>query len=153
MSLLKSAALALVLATSSVAVVAQDFVPIKSTTTFSIGVNLKTLVIEMSPSGFPVAFMDVNIILVAPGKTPSGASIKSYVNTLAIDCFNEHTILVVGRAFSESGELVGLTNGPALIPKPYSVDSAAAIMVDATCPAIFDAIKPKEVPRSKWLTI
>jgi hypothetical protein len=149
MSTLKAAALALVLTASSAAAVAQEFELIQTTKTFAIGVDTKSLTIEMSPSGFPVAFMDVKIVLAGTEKSSGGKPVKSFVNTLAIDCFNRHTILVVGRAFSESGELVDVTSSPTVISKPYGVGSPTAIMVALTCPLIFDAFKPKSEPKKK----
>ena len=94
----------------------------------------------------PLVMVDIQIIMDKPVKyidTP--ALVKSYQNSVAIDCRNDRVFIVVGRAFSLKGQLIYSTPKPEIVLNPHEVKSPTSDLINLFCP-VFPPSQPKEPP-------
>lgn len=95
----------------------------------------------------PLVLMDIQIIIEKPIKyidTP--ILVKSYKNSVAIDCRKDRLFIIVGRAFSTKDVLIYSTSKPEMVNNAHELGSPTTELIDSFCPLILDLIKE---PRSK----
>lgn len=99
----------------------------------------------------PMVSVDIQIIMEKPVKyidTP--ILVKSYQNSVAVDCRNDRIFIIVGRAFSTKGVLIYTTSKPEIVNNQHEVRSPTTELINLFCPPILDRTKE---PRFKANTI
>lgn len=90
----------------------------------------------------PLVMADIQIIMEKPVKyfdTP--IIVKSYQNSVAVDCRNDRVFVVVGRAFSIKGTMIYSTSKPEIINNNHEAGSPTTELIDLFCPLILERYK------------
>ena len=70
--------------------------------------------------------------------------IKSYTNSIAVDCVKDQIIVIVSRAFDEKGELKSVLSPAGIIPNQGIENTPPTELVNLLCPPILERYKPEE---------
>ena len=90
----------------------------------------------------PLVIVDIQIIMEKPVRyigTPT--LVKSYQNSVAVDCRNDRVFIVVGRAFSAKGMLIYTTSKPEIINNNHEAGAPTTELIDLFCPPILNRYK------------
>lgn len=86
-------------------------------------------------AGLPLVLMDIEILLEKPIKyVDSPTLVKSYQNTVALDCVNDRILVVVGRAFDTRKRLVYTTAEAQIIDNLHDKLSPTSQLLNLVCP-------------------
>ncbi len=83
----------------------------------------------------PLVLVDIQIVMDKPVRyidTP--ALVKSYQNSVAVDCPNDRIIVIVGRAFNAKGTLIYTTPRPEIVNNNRQAGSPATELLQLFCP-------------------
>jgi len=104
----------------------------------------------------PLVLLSVQLIMEKPVKyidTP--AQVKSYQNSLAVDCRNDRVFVLVGRAFDVKGKLIYTTKAPQIVNNPHEKTTPTTEIMNLICPPILerykDFINPPAVTSPSWV--
>jgi hypothetical protein len=99
----------------------------------------------------PFVLVDIELILTTPVKmNESPVSVKSYQNSLEVDCTNDLVIVVRGRAFSTDGSLLYTSPKPVIVPNPHDGAAPTTAILNLVCPVLFDRYKSKGVTKIQF---
>ena len=120
----------------------QRFTPYKNYPgEYQLGIDIITIKIA-GDDITPLVLADIQIVMEKPVRyigTP--ITVKSYQNSVAVDCRNDRVFIVVGRAFSTKGMLIYTTPKPEIINNSHEAGAPTTELIDLFCPPILNRYK------------
>lgn len=84
----------------------------------------------------PMVLIDIEIVMERPVKyIDSPILVKSYHNSLSVDCANDRVFVIVGRAFDTKRRLIYTTPKAELINNPHDQLSPTTQIMTLICPS------------------
>jgi hypothetical protein len=100
----------------------------------------------------PLVMVDIRIVMEKPVKyidTP--ILVKSYQNSVAVDCRNDRVFIIVGRAFSTRGNLIYTTPKPEIVNNNHESGAPTSELIQFFCPPILDRFKEPQSKINTWV--
>ena len=67
--------------------------------------------------------------------------VKSYQNSIAVDCKNDRLVILVGRVFSVEGVKIYVTSKPEIVNNTHEVKAPTTQLIDLFCSPILERYK------------
>ena len=99
----------------------------------------------------PLVVIDIQIVMERPVRyidTP--ITVKSYQNSIAVDCRNDRIFVVVARAFSTNGTMIYSTAKPEIINNNHKAGAPTTELIDLFCPPILERYKEIRPKINTW---
>ena len=132
----------LVAAAIAIAVPLQKFTPYKNYPgEYQLSIDENSIKI-VGDEFSPLVMADIQIVMEKPVKyIDTSILVKSYQNSVAVDCKNDRVFIVVGRAFSVKGTMIYVTQKTEVVNNNHEAGSPTTELIDLFCPLILDRYK------------
>jgi hypothetical protein len=121
------------------------FTPFRVYENFTLSIDKNSFKI-LNSGQYPLIGLDVQLVFPRAIKfDDSQLLVKSYVNTLAVDCVTDQILVIVSRVFDEKGELKMVVSPAGVLENTNTPNTPTTELINLICPALLDRNKQTPV--------